>query len=166
MELDEFKRKRRFLGNLQDDTCFLIPAAIINGIKAGGEIRGQKISGNECATKVRFKREGENSVHSSFWAPAAEVIPIPYEELYITPEITDGGKTFDLAFTDAINGIARVISQDMNSGLPPAEDAGSSLMGVQMKQMPSGDYHVTGDTAEDAEARQSSDCLKKLRSAK
>lgn len=92
MDVEEFKRKRRFVGNLRDGGCFLIPnltkdgEPIILGMK---ETRGQKVSGNESATKVRFKRDGETGVETSFWAPGTEVVPIPHEELFVAPETVD-----------------------------------------------------------------------------
>ena len=84
------------------------------------------------------------------------------EKVHVDEWLVDGAKAFDLAFTDAVDGIARQVANDMQADAP-AREAGSSALGVQVKKLPSGDYELKGDTAEDAEARQSEDCLKKLR---
>jgi len=88
------------------------------------------------------------------------------EQAHVSEWLPDGGRTFDQAFTDGINAIARQIAVDMDTSLPPPEPQGRKLFGAKMTKIGEDTYELRGDTAREAEERRRSICFATLRDAR
>jgi hypothetical protein len=88
------------------------------------------------------------------------------EPAHVSEWLPDGGRTFDQAFTNGIDAIARQISVDMDSSLPPPEKQGRRFFGAKMTKLGENTYEVTHDTAQEAEERRRSICWESLRDAR
>lgn len=88
------------------------------------------------------------------------------ERAHVPEWLPDGSRTFDQAFTNGINAIARQIAVDMDTTLPPPERQGRKLFGAKMTKIGENTYEVTGETARDAEERRRSICFETLRDAR